>query len=68
MNINSNNPFFYPYSIEVKRQRMWNNVNEIRHIEWHEACKCKCRLDASICNNKHRWKEDKCGCQCRRRM
>ena len=23
-----------------------------RHIEWHETCKCKCRLDASICNNK----------------
>ena len=23
-------------------------------------CKCKCRLDASVCNNKQRWKEDKC--------
>ena len=26
--------------------------NQTRHIEWHETCKCKCRLDASICNNK----------------
>ena len=26
--------------------------NEIRHIKWHETCKCKCRLGASVCNNK----------------
>ena len=25
-------------------------------------CKYKCRLDASISNNKQRWKEDKCRC------
>ena len=29
-------------------------TNEIRHIKWHETCKCKCRLDASVCNNKQR--------------
>ena len=27
---------------------------ETRHIKWHETCKCKCRLDASVCNNKQR--------------
>ena len=27
-------------------------TNEARHIEWHETCKCKCRLDATACNNK----------------
>ena len=26
---------------------------------------CKCRLDASICNNKQRWNEDKCRCECK---
>ena len=25
----------------------------------HKTCKCKCRLDASVCNNKHRWNKDK---------
>ena len=30
---------------------MWR-ANKIRHIEWHETCKCKCRLDASVCNSK----------------
>ena len=29
-------------------------TNETRHIEWHETCKCKCRLDTSVCNNKQR--------------
>ena len=24
----------------------------------------KCRLNASICNNKQRWNEDKCRCEC----
>ena len=30
---------------------MWK-ANETRHIKWHETCKCKCRLDESVCNNK----------------
>ena len=33
--------------------------------EWHETCKCKCRLDASVCNNKQRWNDDKCRCECK---
>ena len=28
-------------------------------------CQCKCRLDASGCNNKQRWNGDKFGCECR---
>ena len=34
-------------------------------IEWYETCKCKCRLDASVCNNKQRWNDDKCRCKCK---
>ena len=40
-----------------------SRTNETRHIEWHETCKCKCRLDASVCNNKQRWNDDKCWCE-----
>ena len=29
-----------------------SRTNETRHLEWHETCKCKCRLDASVCDNK----------------
>ena len=42
-----------------------SRTNETRHIKWHEMCKCKCRLDASVCNNKQRWNEDKCMCECK---
>ena len=40
-------------------------TNETRYIKLHETCKCKCRLDASICNKKQRWNEDKCRCECK---
>ena len=40
-------------------------MNESRHIEQHETCKCKCTLDASICNNKQRWNGDICRCECK---
>ena len=42
-----------------------SRTNETRHIKLHEMCKCTCRLDTSICNNKERWNEDKCMCECK---
>ena len=51
-------------NLNVKVFNLMSRTNETRHIEWHETCKCKCRLDASVCNNKQRWKEDKCRCEC----
>ena len=35
-----------------------------KRIEQHETCNCKFRLDASVCNNKGRWNDDKCKCRC----
>ena len=31
-----------------------SRTNETRHKEWYETCKGKCKLDASVSNNKHR--------------
>ena len=42
-----------------------SRTNETRHIKLHETCKCKCRLDASVCSNKQRWNDDKCRCECK---
>ena len=42
-----------------------SRTNETRHIKWYETYKCKCRLDASVCNNKQRWNNDKCQCECK---
>ena len=87
INVNSNEPLFFPFSIKtskcsgscnnfndphekmcvpnivknlnVKVFNLMSRTNEARHIEWHKTCKCKCRLDASVCNNKQRWNDDK---------
>ena len=47
-------------SLNVKVFNLMSRTNETRHIKWHEMCKCKCRLDASVCNYKQRWNDDKC--------
>ena len=51
--------------LNVKVFNLMSRTNETRHIKWHETCKCKCRLDASVCNNKQRWNNDKCQCECK---
>ena len=83
INVNSNNPIFYPFSIKtIKFSGNCNNINvvkdlnvkvfnlmwrtnETRHTKWHETCKCICRLDAFVCNNKQCWTNDKCLCECK---
>ena len=52
-------------NLNVKVFNLMSRTNETRHIECHETCKCKCRLDASVCNNKQRWNDDKCICECK---
>ena len=52
-------------NLNVKVFNLMSITNETRHIKWHETCKCKSRLDASVCNNKQRWNDDKCWCECK---
>ena len=42
-----------------------SRTNDTRYIKSHGTCKCKCRLDASICNNKQQWNNYKCRCECK---
>ena len=93
INVNSNEPLFYPDSIKINKcSGSCNNINdsyaklcvsdvveninvktfnlmsithETRDSKWYKTCKCKCRLDASICNNKQRSNKDKCRCECK---
>ena len=51
--------------IIVKVFSLTSKTNGTRQMEWHDTCKCKCRLDASVCNNKQRWNYDKCRCECK---
>ena len=51
--------------LNVKVFHLISRTNETRQIEWHETCNCKCRLDASVCNNKQHWNGDKYRCECK---
>ena len=82
INVKTNEPIFYPYSIKINKFRgscstindpyakicvpdkikntnvkvfnLMSRTNEKRRIKRHKTCKCKCRLDARVCNNKRR--------------
>ena len=39
-------------------------LNETRSVLWHKSCKCVCKLNSSVCNNKQIWNSDTCKCDC----
>ena len=41
-------------NINVKVFNLMSRSDKKGNTEWHQTCKCKCRRDASICNNKRR--------------
>ena len=52
-------------NINVRVFSLMPTTIERRHIKRHETCKYKCSLGASVCNNKQRWKKDKCWFKCK---
>ena len=68
---NINNPFAklcapdVVKNSNVKAFNLVSGTNETRRIEWHETCKYKCRFNSSVFNNKQRWNEDTCWCECK---
>ena len=56
-----------PYVIKRVNMQVYNflmMLNETRNVLWHESCKCVCKLNSSICNNKQIWNGDTCRCDC----
>ena len=39
--------------------------NETRYIGQHETCRCKCRVDPSVCNNNQPCNKDKFRRECK---
>ena len=52
-------------NLNVKAFNLMSRTNETKNIKWHETCKCECRLDAIICNDKQSWNKNKCRCECK---
>ena len=53
------------FNRNVKLFNLMSRTNETRDIKKHKTCRCKCRLDASVCNNKQIWNKDKCRFECK---
>ena len=66
---------FYPYNVQINKCSGSCNtldnpiekltmLNETRNVLWHESCKCVCKLNSSVCNNKQIWNSNTCRCDC----
>ena len=56
-----------PNVIKTINMQVYNflmRLNESRNVLWHESCKCICKLDSSVCNNKQIWNGDTCRYDC----
>ena len=56
-----------PGIIERVKMQVYNflmMLNETRSVLWHESCKCVCKLNSSVCNNKEIWNSDTCRYDC----
>ena len=73
VDVNSNNPIFLPFSLKINScsgncniiNDPYAKINETRSIKSHETCKCICKLNKIMCNNKQRWNKDQCRCECK---
>ena len=50
--------------INMKVYNFLMRLNETRNVLWHESCKCVCKLNSSVCNNKQIWNSGTCRCDC----
>ena len=39
-------------NVNMKVYNFLMRLNETRNVLWHESCKCVCKLNSSVCNNK----------------
>ena len=52
-------------TLNVKVFNLISRTTETRHEEWHKTSKCKFRLNGNACDDKQRWNDDKCRCECK---
>ena len=65
---NINNPYpkiCVPDVIKDLNVKVFNLISRTNEGRFIETCKCKCRLDKIVCNNKQRWNKNKCRWECK---
>ena len=51
-------------NVTLKMFDLMTLTNETKQIIIHENCKCICRLNSIVCNNKQKWNKDNSRCEC----
>ena len=51
-------------NISVESLDLMSGKSASKNISFHQSCKCGCLLAERVCNNKQKWNNDKCRCEC----
>ena len=51
-------------NVTVKMFDLMTLTNKTKQVIFRESCKCICRLEPIVCNNKQKWNKNKCRCEC----
>ena len=54
--------------INVKTFNMITNKNEAKTMVKHVSCDCKRKFNGTTCNSYQKWNNDKCQCECKKRL
>ena len=75
VNVNINNPIFYPFSIKaIECSSNCNNINDPYSKivcndkqSWNEdkcTCECKELIEKGVCDKRYIWNPSNCECEC----
>ena len=51
-------------NVAVKMFDLMTLTNTTKQVEFHESCKCFCKIKSSVCSEKQKFNENKCRCEC----
>ena len=51
-------------NVTVKMFDLMNSENATKQVEFHESCKCVCKINSSVCSEKQRFNKNKRRCKC----
>ena len=51
-------------NVTVKMFDLMNLESTTKQVEFHESCKCVCKITSGACSERQRFNENKCRCEC----
>ena len=58
------NPYYKVCLPDVVKNVSVKSFDLISRKSFHKSYKCGCLSDEKVCNNKQKWNEEKCRCEC----